>query len=136
MDRLGSEHLEFLTQCALKPNKIHGSSLPPADLDLMAKEGLLIKYGRLDSRYAISKYGAQFVKEQQARGEMIHPEIRGLAIKYVITKGYEEAAAAKIVDEQGADEILKIQADELRQGTQKEVKIPMNDRGKVEIKFR
>lgn len=136
MDRLGPEHLEFLTQCSLKPNKIHESALPPAELDQMSREGLLIKYGGTKPRYAISKGGAQFVKDQQSRGSMIHPEIRALAIKYVLSKGYEQEAAEVIVDKQGANEILRVQADELRQGTQKEVKIPTNDLGAVEIKFR
>lgn len=136
MDRLGKEHLDFLIQCATSPNKTHSSELPVAELQQMANEGLLIRYGRSEFKYAISKQGSQFVKEQQARGQMIHPEIKTLAVKYVVTKGYEEEAAQKIVDEQGANEILRIQAEEMRQGAQKEVKIPTNEKGMPEIKFR
>lgn len=137
MDRLEQKHIDFIRTCAEKPMSIHTLpiSISPMEADAIANEGLLIRYARpTGNRYAIGRYGAQFIKEGYGASES--PEMKKLAVDFVVSKGYEEPAATKIVAEHGVEYILKSQADELREGTQKEVKIPTNAQGKAEIKFK
>lgn len=136
MDRLEEKHLEFLRLCASQPNKIHESDLPPAELDQMANEGLLIRYGGVKVRYCISKYGVKLVKDMIARKELVDPKAKEQALDYVKSKGYEKAVAEKIVEDHGAEVILKSKSEESALETQREVKIPTNAQGKPEMKFK
>ena len=135
MDKIEQNHLDFLRKCAGKPNSIHelDETITQADADQMAQEGLLIRYNKpLGPMYCIGRYGSQYVKEAGQPGV----EMTKLAVKYVVSKGYSEEAAVVIVADNGVDTILKSQAEEMRQGTQREVKVPMNAQGNPEIKFR
>lgn len=134
MNRLEKKHIDFLIKCTKEPNKVHSSDLPPADLKQMADEGLLIGYNRIPPQYAISKYGAQYIKEETARTP--GPEMRELAIKYVISKDYSAEEAEQIVDQEGVDKILATQAEEMRHSTQQEVKPPTDDKGNVTMRFK
>jgi hypothetical protein len=136
MLKLEEKHHEFLKLCAEKPNKVHESDLPAEDLEQMVQEGLIIKYGGVRTKFAIARYGTQFVKEQITGNGPVSPEITELAVKYVMSKGYSKAAAQQIVTEHGANYLLKEQAAELRSSGQKEVKIPVNAQGLSEIRFR
>ncbi len=135
MNKLEAKHMEFLRRVASKPNSIHPlGDFPVAEADAMAAEGLLVKYNKATGPwYSIGRYGAQYVKEHLVGGDS--PEMRKLAEAYVVSKGYTEEAAVEIVDREGVETILRSQAEEMRQGTQKEVQIPMNEQGKAEIKF-
>jgi spore maturation protein SpmB len=134
MNKLEQYHIDFLRVCATKPNNIHAQpeNISSQDADIMCAEGLLIKYTKPTGRfYAIGRYGAQFIKELGNDTEMTK-----LAINYVISKGYEESAAQEIVTKEGVESILRTQAEEMKQGTQREVTVPTNALGKPEIKFR
>jgi hypothetical protein len=136
MDKLEQIHIDFLRTCADNPNKIHSSSeIPAADLEQMANEGLLIKYHKnLGNKYAISHYGSQYIK---AQGSVDNPEMRKLAMEYVISKGgYTEAEAEEIVARHGIEAIFQAQSEERQFSGQREVKVPTDDQGKAEIKFR
>ncbi len=136
MDKLEKEHMDFLRVCAGKPNSTHPlpENVSLFDAEMMAAEGLLISYHKsTGTHYAIGRYGTQFVKES---GFSESPEMKKLAVDYVITKGYETEAAESIVAEHGVEKILGTQAEEIRAGAQREVKIPVNERGEVEVKFR
>jgi hypothetical protein len=137
MDRLEQKHIDFLRICAEAPNRIHQlpEDVSQMDADAMANEGLLIKYNRPTApQYAIARYGSQFVKEHSTAS----PEMRKLAIAYVMSKieGGSEEDAEKIVNENGVETILRTQAEEMRHGSQREVKVPTNELGAPEIKFR
>jgi len=139
MNRLEEKHIEFLRRVASKPNSIHPlGELPMVDADAMAAEGLLIKYNKATGPwYSIGRYGAQYVKDHLTSNDS--PELKALAVAYVKSKGYEEEGAAeKIVEREGVETILRSQAEEIRQERQgqKEVSVPMNERGVPEIKFR
>lgn len=134
MDRLGPLHIAFLQHCAEKSNSIHKSDLPVSELEQMVQEGLLIKYNKPNGlQYCITRAGASVARSYGAS-----PEITKLAVDYVISKGYEQEAAEKIVAEHGAESILMSQAEELKGGAsgQREVVVPMNEQSKPEIKFR
>lgn len=142
MNRLEDKHIEFLRQCAEKPLKVHESDLPIEDLDQMVKENLLIKYGAgLRNKYSISRYGTQYVKERlSTKDAPVLPEMRAAALKYVMSKNYDEADANDLIAEWGVPYLLDAEAKEMRafsqQVGQKDVAIPMNAQGKPEIKFR
>src|SRR3954468_11316101 len=125
MERLGPEHIEFLRTCAAKPVRTHSSNLPEKDLDLMAAEGLLISYNRATGKqYAITSVGSQVVKSYGAPENMIK-----IARDFVISKGYDPEAAAKIVSEHGVETILKSKDEELKTlaSGQREVTVPMDE---------
>jgi hypothetical protein len=135
MNRLEKHHIDFLRTCAAKPNSIHALPLDVLhiDADAMAAEGLLVKYQKPTGRfYAIARYGAQYVKEISEPG----PELTDLAVKYVMSKGFEEDKAKEIVEQHGVNNVLQSQADEMRQGAQREVTIPTNAQGVPEIKYK
>ena len=139
LQTLGPKHIEFLRKVASKPNSIHPlGTMNQADADAMAHEGLLIKYAKAAGpMYAIGRYGAQYVKEHGAVKPDESPEMKALAIAYVKDKGYtDEGVAEKIVAEQGVEKILFTQAEEIRQGRQREVTIPLNEQGKPEIRYK
>lgn len=136
MEKLEQKHINFLRTCAEKANKIHNvpEGVSIEDADAMAAEGLLIRYNRIPApMYCIARYGTQFVKEFGASDT---PEMRKLAVAYVMTKGYEEEAADKIVTENGVAVILDTQAQEMRKGTQREVQAPTDANGNVDLKFK
>lgn len=137
MDRLEERHIDFLRTCATEPNRIHPltENINVIEAEDLVREGLLIKYVRVDgTKYAIARYGAQYVKELYGSNDS--PDLKKLAIDFVITKGYSEANAIELVEQVGANAILKSQADEMRQNSQREVTIPLNEQGKPEIKYK
>lgn len=131
-----SKHYEFLRQCADKPQKCHSTdTISPLDLEEMVKDGLLIKYNRLPLAFAITPYGSRVAKNNP---DTTSPELVKLAVEYVISRGYSRDAADQIVQEHGAEAILKSQAEErkLTQKGQQEIKVPLNEQGKPEMKFK
>src|SRR6266404_4429685 len=105
MNKLEKEHMDFLRVCAAGANSIHPipKNVLLADAEMMAAEGLLISYSKPTGyHYAIAQYGAQFVKES---GVSESPEMRKLAVDFVISKGYDEEAAEAIVSEHGIETI-------------------------------
>lgn len=137
MDRIEQKHIDFLRTCAASPNKVHSL---PLDIDTMegdalAQEGLLIKYSKpTGAKYSIGRYGTQYVKESY--GAIESPDMIKLAVDYIIGKGYSEEDAIASVKQHGVEKVLEAQAIEMRQGTQREVKVPINEQGQPEIKFR
>ena len=133
---MNKAQIELLKRCAAKPNSIHEpGEASITDADQLANEGLLIKYNKpLGPMYSIGRFGAQYVKENFSPNGS--PEMRKLALAYVVGKGYSEEQAEEIVDTEGVEKILLTQAEELRSGTQREVQVPLNERGEPEIKFR
>lgn len=134
MNRLETNHIDFLRKCASQPNRIHGSDLPPEDLAQMTNEGLLLSYNKPSGMmYCITHAGGLVAKSY---GES--PDLIDIAVKYVISKGYEEEAARKIVSDNGAEHILKSMAAEQKEGGtgQREVTLPMSETGVPQIKFR
>jgi hypothetical protein len=138
MDRLEQRHIDFLRTCAGSPNKIHSlpDNVTEMEANAMATEMLLIRYNKIPGKaqYAIGRYGAQFVKEGYGATES--PDMIKLAIDYIMGKGYSEAEAMASIGQHGVEKVLEAQAMEMRQGSQREVKVPLNEQGKPEIKFR
>lgn len=135
MEKLEQVHLDFLRKCAEQPNKIHSSTdVPAKDLEQMTNEGLLIKYNKIPVQYAISHYGAQYIK---AQGSPETPEMKKLAKEYVMGKIHcTEAEAEEVVAQNGVEAIFNTQSEERLAGSQREVKVPVDARGKADIKFR
>lgn len=136
MERLEQKHIDFLRTCAASPNRVH--SLPEGidqeDANQLANEGLLVKYNKaLGPQYSIARYGAQFVKEF---GATETPEMRKLAVDYVVSKGYSPDAAEEIVTREGVGTILYSQAEELRKGNQREVQPPTDANGNVKMQYK
>lgn len=129
MDRLGDVHLAFLRECAAKPRSTHLSDLPVEELQQMVDERLLIKYSTRGGSYAITPGGSQFVKTLGAS-----PELKKIAVDFVKSKGFNEEEAIRVVEEHGAERVLKAQ-DPGATG-QREIVIPTNEQGKPEIKAR
>lgn len=137
MNRIEQRHIEFLRLCASNSNKVQPlpADVPIMEADALVTEGLLIKYNKPNGpHYAIGRYGSQYVKETYSAPES--PDMKKLAVDFVVSKGYEPEAAETIVENNGVEVILNSQAEELRKGTQREVTVPMNEQGLPQIKFK
>lgn len=123
MERLGQVHIDFLRKCAADSGHTHKpEGIKKDELELMVSEGLLIAYNRGSYfEYAITQNGG---KVAATFGDS--PELVKIAVEYVMSKGYSDEAAEKIVKDYGAEHILKSKAAEDKgdgEG-QREVKAP------------
>jgi len=123
MNKLGDKHIEFLRACAKDAGHTHAADgIPKDDLDLMVKEGLLIEYNRGGRyEYAITPVGVNVAASFGDSAEAIE-----MAVKFVMTKGYDEAGARRLVAENGAKKIFEAKAAEERGNAsgQREIKAP------------
>ena len=132
MKRLEQKHIDFLRKCAgANTTQVPDEPIDKADLDQMVKEGLLIEYRGIETRYTVTQNGSRFARDFGAS-----PELEKIAIEYVKSKGYSQEAAEKIVKENGAEVILKSkqQEDGPTEG-QRGLRVPTDDMGKPAMKF-
>lgn len=105
MDRLGPIHIQFLRTLAGQDKHTHPApaNIKQDELTQMVREGLLIEYNdALQKRYTVTQLGSRLA---QSYGDS--PELEKIAVAYVMTKGYDKDSALKIVQENGAEMILR-----------------------------
>lgn len=105
MERLGPVHILFLRQLAANDKQTHlaPTSIKQDELNQMVLEGLLIEYvGPAAKRYTVTQLGARLA---QSYGDS--PELEKIAIEFVMSKGYNQEDAAKIVKDHGSEVILR-----------------------------